>query len=258
MSSRLSNLKPILRINTEDHTEIRVPNPMLVANISRVWDILGMVVQDWERESAPFQEAINTATTDGARLFHIGEAHVQLETCFLKCIFSYALFFVSLKKAYDCISRELTMLRGELNLKVGLKRPEENPYIQKVIKRIRDLSIAHMGSTERASAVDAYSAMAWNPLASDTDNTGAWDINRITFRKGTIISRDSAGEIIDKSADFEIRGISEMKTQCMNYIDKYDSVCAEYLCRIKASLPITVDNIQYVDFQASAKGVSNP
>lgn len=258
MNSRLGSIRLIRGINKDNNTELRLPNPMLFSNIPLLWNIISMVVQDWERESTPFQETINKSTSEGERLFHVLQSFMKLQPYFLKCLFSYTLFFVSLENAYDLLYAELNALNRRLGIRVKHeKRPKPSQYIKKV-KRIRDLSIAHMGSHKKASEVNVFSAMLWQPLTWITDSSGPWHVNEITFGNGEIISRDSQGNLLGKSDDHKIQGISEMNIYCMEYINEYDRICAEYFNNIKGKLPITVDGILYVDLKNSPTAVSNP
>ena len=252
ISRKLTNLKPILCVTTKDHTEWRVPDQLLISNIQMMSSFLSIVVQDWERECAPFQESINKATTDGEKFFHAANAQITLEPYFLKCLFSYVWFFVSLQNAYKLLYSSLNELAQDLHVKYNVKHekpPKEDPYVLKV-KKIRD-SVAHLLSPKRKGErieINAHAAALWQPLMLVTDNPNTWNLKDISFHNWKSASRDLTGKVTETD-DLAIQGIPQMHQQCVEYIDKFDSVCANYLNQIKTQLPVTVADVQYINSQ---------
>ena len=71
----------------------------------------------------------------------------------------------------------------------------------------------------------------------------------MTFGAGKLVSQNAAGTVIDQSDEFEIKGILEMDELCRAYLEQYDRVCADYLEKIHAQLPIAVGDEQYFEFK---------
>jgi len=201
------------------------------------------VVQDWKREAEPIQQQIDSSS-EIEQFWHIAQAFNNLQTCYLKCLFSYVLFFVALVNAYDLFYEELNAINRITNLHIKHdKRPKANMYIDKV-RKIRNISIAHLGSKE-TSPIDSVAAMMWQPLTLNKGHAEPWDINKFTFSEGTLSFRDMMGNVIAQSSDMEIGGIIELNERCMEFLDEYDRTCATYLENIVSKLPVTIDNIQY-------------
>jgi hypothetical protein len=90
--------------------------------------------------------------------------------------------------------------------------------------------------------------MMWEPLSLTKNKDESWNIGKLSFGSGKWKSRDLAGNIIEKqSIDLEIGGISELQDECMNYIDRYDEVCAGYLNALAEKLP-TEDGDTFYSF----------
>jgi len=222
---------------------------MLFSNISLLWDIIEMVVKDWKHEVTPLQASIDSASDENERLFHTLHAFSALQPLYFKCLFSYVMFFIAVENAYDRFYEQLNALNRKPFLQVKhAKKPKPTAYITKV-RRIRNLSIAHMLS-RAASSLDSAAAAMWQPMTLGGKIGQANDLNKMTFGEMKLTLRDSAGNAIDQLADFEVKGIPEMDRLCKAYLDKYDLVCADYLSEIHARLPITVGDEQYFEFKA--------
>jgi hypothetical protein len=224
---------------------------MLFANIPLLWEILELVVKDWEQAIIPMQSAIDTASSENEREFHFSQGFITLQPHYLKCLFSYAFFFVSLQLAYDQFYKELKDLSNSFLQVKCIPKPKSTPYIQKV-KTIRDKSIAHL-DFGRGKPIDVEAATMWQPMTFEKRASESWDLNKMTFGGLKVVSHDQQGNIIDQSCDLEIKGINEMDKQCREYLNEYDRVCADYLTRIQAKLPITLDDEKYSVFQSEQK-----
>ncbi len=223
---------------------------MLFSNIQMMREILELVVIDWERETTPLQTAIDNASSEGETLFHVSKAFNTLQPFFLKGIFSYAVFFVALEGAYDRFYEELNILNRKPFLRVlHDKKPKPTPYIEKV-RRIRNISVAHIGS-KKASPANAIAAMMWQPMTIRKKANESWDLNKMAFGDMKHILSGPTGAIIDESDDFEITGIVEMDNLCRQYLDEYDDACTSYLKAILAKLPITIGDEQYFEFKTT-------
>lgn len=228
-----------------------IPNPMLFANITLLWEILELVVKDWERAVIPIQGAIDNASSESEREFYFSQGFIALQPHYLKCLFSYAFFFVSLQHAYDRFHKELKDLSDPLLRVNHIPKPKTTPYIQKV-EMIRNISIAHIDS-KRKKPIDVEAATMWQQMTIARKINELWDLNKMTFGEFRVIYRDRLGNIVDKSIDLEIKGIYEMDIRCKEYLNRYDIVCVEYLTNIQAKLPITIGNEYYSVFQSSPK-----
>jgi hypothetical protein len=231
----------------KDNSSWKQPRPALYTNISMLWKILESVIQDWERAAEPFQNNIDSATTENEKVYYVGRAFLELPTYYFKCLFSYVTFFVALENAYDLFYEELNAINRTYIFRIQHhKKPQRNRYIQKV-RNVRNISIAHIGSKE-VSRIDAKAGMMWEPLSLTKNKDESWNIGKLSFGSGKWKSRDLAGNIIEKqSIDLEIGGISELQDECMNYIDRYDEVCAGYLNALAEKLP-TEDGDTFYSF----------
>jgi hypothetical protein len=246
--SDLIHLGVVRCINTNDKYERRIPDPSWFGNIRLLREFLGLVVRDWTREVVPYQNAVDSGATEDERLLRMAKAFLELQPYFLKCLFSYCVFFVSLQCAYEQFYSELNALNRETSLKVSHDScPKTNEYIEKV-RRIRNLSVAHPGSRREVNLANRSLSMQWQPMSLHKMFTESWDLNAMTFGGFQVTMRDALGNITGKSDDFKIVGILEMDGQCSTYLDEYDRVCAAYLNAIMTKLPKRVDNYEYKAF----------
>ena len=134
--------------------------------------ILEEVVEDWIRAVKPYQKRVDDTDSDSARIFAAGSGFMELRPQFLKCLFSYAFFFVSTDNAYGNLYEELNRANNDscLNIKHD-KPPRDTPFIEK-IRLIRNISIAHFPAkpSKQVSALDAYAAMDWMPMSMPVDD----------------------------------------------------------------------------------------
>ena len=233
-------IRKIQLLNNEDAV---IPDPLLLADISILSDMLKLIVQDWEREYAPFQESLNLTISHKAKLSLAIPWFLKIQPLYLKCLLSYALFFVSLQNAYEILYEELKHFNNTLKLGVNLaKQPTNNSFIKK-IRRVRNLSIAHLRSDKEPNKANVTSSMMWQPLTMTINDSG---ICEIIFGNGRITSYDHDGNCIEKSDDFQVE-IGDMIMQCTKYINEYEQVCGEYISKIKTKLPITLNGFQYLE-----------
>ena len=210
-----------------------------------------MVTQDWKREVTPLQETINNSSNENEKWFHVAEAFSSLQPLYLKCLFSYALFFIALEGAYERFYEELNALNKEPFFRVEHnKKPKPTAYVNKV-KMIRNISIAHIGS-KNVRAVTSAAAMMWQPLTLCNEPNASWNIDSMTFGAFKLVLRDATGIVIHQSDDLEIKGIPVLDKQCKQYLDEFDRICSDYLKAIHARLPITVGDENYLEFKLSA------
>ena len=235
LQSKISDIGPVYYSNESKKTAGVAPNVILFNNITLMWDFLELTVKDWQREASPYQEKINGAKETN-RIVHVGRAFMELQSYALKCIFSYAMFFVSLDKAYDTLYEQINHLNSKPFLQVKHDgKPHKTDYIEKV-KKVRDISISHIDS-KKGSKLDALAAIQWQPMSLSGPIDDIPNIDNLSFGGFTSIIKDSHGKVIEQSSDFEIKGVIEMHKYCSEYLDKYDKVCATYLTEIKARLP---------------------
>jgi hypothetical protein len=213
-----------------------------------LWTVLDLVLQDWKREKTPLQAAIDNASDENEKMFHTLQAFSKLQPYYLKCLFSYTMFFIALEGAYTEFYKELNELNRKSFFRVKHdKPPKTTAYIEKV-RMIRNISIVHIGS-RKESAINSAMAMMWQPMTWSKGITEPWNLDEMTFGEGKLVSRDAAGIVKHQSDDFEIKGILEMDGHCRAYLEQYDNVCADYLKTIHAKLPMVINDEQYYEFK---------
>ncbi len=255
---KIVHIGPICYTNDISSTHLRNPEPALFSSIPLLWEMLDLVVQDWRREADPLQEQINIAKTEGEELYFVAHAFNDLPPYYLKCIFSYVFFFIALEETYNLFYSELNRLNRELVFRVAHdKKPKRNDYIEKV-RLVRNISIAHIGSDE-VSRINSRAGMMWLPLSLVKKSGEKSNLGNMAFCDWKLMSRNAAGNLIDRSTDLSIKGIPELHRYCTKYLEEYDNVCAKYLEAIIAKLPVTVGDGRYEAFRAlGAVAASNP
>ena len=204
-----------------------LPTVQLFENIPMLHRILNEVFEDWRRAVAPYQKKIDSAEDDSAALHPIVSGFMDLQPVFLKCLFSYAFFFVAADQAYAHFYKEL----NQANHLSGLKRthgkpPKKTPFVKK-IQLIRDTSIAHFPSKKKVDSITACAAMSWTPMALSSAHGARPDIENLTFCPGQFRGIDASGQST-QSQDLEF-SFGTAHQHCLPYLDQYDEVCCKYL-----------------------------
>ncbi len=222
MASNLGTSSPI----TIDSKQ--VPSPQLFYNIPMLHWMLGDVLEDWLRTVEPYQASVDATETECTQRDVVGIAFKELRPTFLKCLFSYAFFFVSANNAYGNFYKELNSANHLSDLKLQHpKPPKMTPFVTK-IANIRDISIAHIPS-EKAAPIDALAAMSWQTMALFYSIGAKPDLERLTFVPGHFRGTDATGRS-QQSIDLEVSGIRTAHSEhCLPYLERYDQVCCEYL-----------------------------
>ena len=224
MESGLTNLSPITAGGE------KLPTPQLFYNIPMLHRILEEVVEDWTSAVEPYQRQVDDADDDSAKLFASVSGFQNLRAQFLKCLFSYAFFFVAADNAYAHFYKELNHANrvSGLRLQHG-KPPQKSSFVEKVI-RIRNMAIAHFPA-DRAHRIDAFAAMDWQAMSMPTDN-----LERLTFGPGRLRGTDASGQRV-QSQDLEVRGVKTAHDEpCLPYLSSYDELCCEYLQTLQGEL----------------------
>ncbi len=223
MASNLKTLSPVTVCGE------KLPSPQLFQNIPMLHWILEEVLNDWLRAVEPYQINVDAASTESERLFAVASGFGELQPSFLKCLFSYAFFFVSTDNAYANFYRELNRANNLSGVRIQhRKRPKKSPFVSKIVN-IRNISIAHIPSA-KADPINAVAGMDWQPMALSYANGGRRpDLEKLTFGPGRLRVTDATGQS-RQSLDLEVEG---MKTphfrHCLPYLEEYDEVCCEYL-----------------------------
>ena len=222
MASNLGTLSPITV-----HGQM-FPSPQLLTNIPMLHWMLGDVLEDWLRAVEPYQTRVDEAQTEPEKLCAVGTGFMELQPALLKCLFSYAFFFVSADNAYHNFYKDLNRANHLSGLKLKHhKPPKMTPFLTK-ITTIRDISIAHIPS-EKAEPIDAFAAMSWQPMSLSYPNGGQPDLEKLIFVPGRFRGTDATGQV-KQSMDLEVSGIETPHTEhCLPYLERYDEVCCEYL-----------------------------
>jgi len=125
-------------------------------------------------------------------------AFTSLQAPYLKCVFSYSVFFTSLEAVYQRLYAQLNRLNGNPGLRCEHRTPpQRTSYVTK--RKIRNLSLAHIGSDhERRSTVAA--AMTWVPILTK-QASAPWNLDAISFGglKRTFV--DENGQVLEQSDD---------------------------------------------------------
>ena len=231
MASGLENLSSLTVGNN------MLTTPQLRSNIPMLHLILEEVVEDWLRAVEPYQKEVDDADGDSAMIFAVGSGFMELQPQLLKCLFSYAFFFVATDNAYAQLYAELNRANNDsgLNIKHG-KPPKDTPFTKK-IRLIRDISIAHFPGTpsKRVSHVDVYAAMSWQPMSLGWSIGSRPDLEKLTFGSGGFGGTDSSGQRVE-SKDLEVPGVTAAHEECLPYLNEYDEMCCDYLQALQAAL----------------------
>ena len=221
MAIALKNLSPI-RVSGQDF-----PRPQLFRNIPMLHWILAEVLEDWLRAVRPYQEQVDSAEGESEKIWAVASAMDDLQAPFLKCIFSYAFFFVSADQAYLKFYRGLNCANRLSSLCIGHRKPpRETSWVCK-IHRIRDISIAHFPS-EKADPIDSFAGMTWTPMSLGWPSGSGVDLEKLTFAAGRFRGKNASGQSV-QSQDLEIPGIRILHQHCLSYLEQYDQMCCEYL-----------------------------
>jgi hypothetical protein len=204
--SMLAGAGPVCCEMNNGASHVRLPAPVLFSNIPLTRKMLQMVVEDWGREASTIQLHLDNLSNENEKTIYVAQAFFSLQPLFLKCLFSYAMFFVVLERIYGKFYQELTLLNKEPFFQVKhLKRPIADSYIEKV-RRIRNYSIAHIDSP-RTDGATAAAASMWQPMTISKEPDRPWNIDKLTFGSLRITQYDDAGQIKGRSEDLEIAGI---------------------------------------------------
>ena len=222
MASSLADQSPIMVGG------LSLPTPQLFQNIPMLHGIMKAVLEDWLRTVEPYQSLIDDAEDDSARLYALSSGFMDLQPTLLKCLFSYAFFFVATNNAYGHFYRELNQANHVSGLKIKHQKPPSmTPFVRKV-GAIRDIAIAHFPA-KKVYAIDAFAAMSWQPMSLAWAQGDRPDLEKLTFAPGRFRATDAAGQDI-LSQDLELPGVKTMHHEhCLPYLEQYDKVCCEYL-----------------------------
>ena len=222
MASQLSKLSPI-RISGEV-----LPPPQLFVNIPMLHRILEEVLNDWLRAVEPYQRQIDSAEGDAEKLPAALSGFVDLQPFLLKCLFSYAFFFVAADDAYAHFYAQLNLANRLSGHKVPHSKPPNKPPFINKISTIRDIAIAHFPS-KKARALDAYAAMSWQPMALSFQRGECPNLEELTFAPGRFRGTEASGQSLE-SQDLEVSGVRTTHIDhCMPYLEELDKVCCDYL-----------------------------
>jgi hypothetical protein len=212
MASNLKGQSPVT-IATGDVTEC-LPAVQLFENIPTLHQVLQEVVNDWHRGVQPYNARI--AAGEESAEYVVGLALLELQPTLLKCLFSYAFFFVATERAYAGFYAGLNRANKLASLNVKHAKPlRRTPLVEKA-QLIRDWSIAHFPS-EKANRIDAYGAMLWAPMTLSQPNDGTWDLKTLTFGGFRLRYTDESGRTV-QSRDLQVQGLDELHQECLAYL----------------------------------------
>ena len=230
MTSNLANVSPVI---VSGRT---MPPPQLLQNIPTLHWILEQVVEDWLRAVEPYQAQIDKMGSNPDISFTnslVGFS--ELQAPFLKCLFSYAFFFVAADTAYTNLLKRLNRARDLSGLDLKSPDPPSREPLVKKIRTIRNVAIAHISSGDTDS-IDNFSAMTWNPMSLSSVSGGRPDLEKLTFAPGYFRGTDASGRDV-RSQDFEVSGLKTPHYgHCLPYLESYDEICCDYLKALQAEM----------------------
>lgn len=227
MATSLTDKRPILVTDSNGKKEL-LPLPELFSKFDLLHYFLDETLEDWKRASLPYQSKIDSSSENSDFPALAAYAFLELQPIFLKCVFSYAMFFVAADSAYNLFYSQLNRANNISGLHVKHKKPPKKNATIKKLKMVRDWSIVHIGS-QKASEVDKLSAISWRPISWRRKSDESWDVNELTFGAFQRIRRDADGTVLAKSQDIELPGLPDLHDECKEYFEKFDEVCTEYL-----------------------------
>ena len=213
------------------------PTPLLLGNISLLHRILEEVLEDWLRAVEPYQRQVDDADDDSAMMMAGATGFWELQPLLLKCLFSYAFFFVAADNAYGHLYAALNRANKNSGLNVQHdKPPRDTPFIEK-IRLIRNNAIAHFPGrpSKKLSRLDAFAAMSWQPMSLGWSTGSRPDLEKLTFGAGHFGATDASGQRVE-SKDLEVPGVRVAHKHCLLYLEQYDKMCCDYLQALLAAL----------------------
>ncbi|HLZ30148.1 MAG TPA: hypothetical protein VKV73_22730 [Chloroflexota bacterium] len=226
MTSKLSGIGTVTI--TSGGSTVTAPVPQLLSNLPLLHRILEDVILDWHRAVAPYEAKMTESPhTDSV----MAVAFLELQPALLKCLFSYVMFFVAADRAYNALYASLNQANKTARVRHG-KPPIATPLVEKA-RLIRDVSIAHFPS-EKASHIDAWAGMSWQPISLSGGTGGVWNLRNLTFGSSRHRHTDSSGNVLAESQDFEVSGLDSLHHECIRYLELYDMVFLDYLTQLRA------------------------
>ena len=187
------------------------------------------------RAARPYQDQIDGAEDRSKRRCATFYGLTGLRPSLLKCLFSYAFFFVAADNAYKYFYARLNRANRLLGLKVRHSKPPKQSAFVRKIGTIRDIAIAHFPS-EKARPIDAFAAMTWEPMSLTHSVGGSPDLEKLTFGPSRLRGTDSTGREVE-SQDLEVSGLKTTHHKhCLPYLERYDGICCEYLSALHAAM----------------------
>ena len=198
--------------------------------------ILEEVVSDWLRAVKPYQMQVDGADSESTKLYAELVGFRELQPSLLKCLFSYAFFFVVAENAYERLYDELNVTNNLAGLRLQHGRRAKKTSFTLKIRMIRNIAIAHFPS-EKPDAITAGSAMSWLTMSLSHKKGERPDLETLTFGPGRSSITDASGRTIE-SQDLEVPGVKTAHYEhCLPYLEEYDDVCFEYLQALHAESP---------------------
>lgn len=233
----------------------RLPSSILISNINHLTAILEITIEDWLKKIKPYQRHLNRLEPPVInKLHYITKTNKKLRPFFLKSLFSYVLFFKSINNAYKKLNKEIKELKSEIYRKTGKRiKTSKNTlpeiytfdYLKKV-KIIRDISISHIESENKGRKMTALLASEWDFTTYQFPEN--YNFEKAVFASGKWISRNkNDNKVIEESSDLEIKGILELHSNCVRFIDECDKVCSNQYKEIVNYLPLSNIDIK-IDF----------
>lgn len=202
-----------------------------------------MVRQDWEHASFDYQQRLDE---NPEAIFPIAKAFRELPPVYLKCLFSFAFFAVSLEDAYEALRADINKLNEASCFRITPpSKPKKNPYLRKV-RRIRNNVIAHINST-KLDDFESFVAQTWD-VGWSKQEADHWHVDKLNFKSWKYVRKDQDGSLIRESEDYEVSGFMEFYDECMNHFIEEDAYCCGFLDALVAKLPTQDADFQYIAY----------
>jgi hypothetical protein len=238
---KLPQMKPIAVLDNKKKAWGTLPSSPVFGNISTLWIILEQIVNDWKSEANKYPKSV--ASKPGKELLEFHDAFETIKPFYIRCLFSYVVFFFMLENGYNYVYSQLNWMNKKLCLNLPHGKLPSRPDFVRTLWRIRNFSVAHWADTEKRQCIDALEGRDFGIFCAL--ESGQYELAQLQFGLTGATRDDEASGKTERSKDRRTKPLLETHTLCSNYLKELDGVCSDYLSDIKARLPTSLDACQY-------------
>lgn len=165
MGSKLEEIDTLSFVD-KNGNQRNLPQVNLLTKFDLMHFFLEETYNEWDKEAQKYQEKIY----DNPKRSYLPLGFDELQPLFLKCLFSYAMFFVAIDSAYKNLYNQLNRANRLSGLKIKHEKPSRDTNTIKKLRKVRHWSIAHVPS-DKAEPIDALQAISWQPLSMENKKT---------------------------------------------------------------------------------------